>query len=564
MLQSNKNLPVIDHFKDSNIKIMALGGLGEVGKNMYLVEISDEIVIIDCGMIFPDSNYGVDYIIPDFTYLKENEEKIVGLFITHGHEDHIGGIPFLLKQVSIKHIYASRLSLCLIKEKLNEASLDTSPLVEYNDESIYIFKNFEVSFFRTNHSIPDSFGIALKTRLGYILHTGDFKIDLTPISNHTDFTKLLEYSKSGVLCLLSDSTNANVPRFTQSEKNMGENLKSIFSTISGRIIISTFASNLYRVKQIVEASVEQKRKVIVFGRSMEKCLQIAQRLNYITPPAGTIISIKELPFIDPNHLTIISTGSQGEPLAALSRMADGTHKYITINENDTIIFSSSVIPGNQTSINKTINKLYRSKANVIVNSPLVETHTSGHGGETELELMIALTKPKYFVPIHGEYAMLKRHKELAEAVGIDKDNSFILQNGDVLTIHHDKIFQNYRVKSGNVYIDSKGSEISGAIIKERRILSGDGIVSLLLTVNKRNELVKPIQFDSRGFVFMKESFELISKIKKKTKDIYVDFVKRNPKATNSLAENILIYEIGQFIQEQTARKPVILPTILEV
>lgn len=563
-MYTNTELPIIDHFKDSNIKIMALGGLGEVGKNMYLFEISDEIVIIDCGMIFPDSNYGVDYIIPDFTYLKENEEKIVGLFITHGHEDHIGGIPFLLKQVSIKQIYASKLSYCLIKEKLNEASLDASILTEYGDSSVYQFKNFEVSFFRTNHSIPDSFGIALKTRLGYILHTGDFKIDLTPISNHTDFSKLLEYSKSGVLCLLSDSTNANVPRFTQSERNMGDNLRSIFSTITGRIIISTFASNVYRVKQIVEASVEHKRKVIVFGRSMEKCLEIAQRLNYITPPAGTIITVKELPFIDPKHLTIISTGSQGEPLAALSRMADGSHKYITIDANDTIIFSSSAIPGNQTSINKTINKLYRSKATVIVNSPLVETHTSGHGGETELELMLALTKPKYFVPIHGEYGMLKRHKELAMAVGIDKDNIFILKNGDVLTIHHDTIFQNYRVKSGNTYIDSKGFEISGAIIKERRILSGDGVVSLLLTVNKNHELIKPIQFDSRGFVFMKESFELISKIKKKAKDIYLDFASRNPTAPSSLAENILIYEIGQFIQQQTARKPVILPTILEV
>ena len=563
---NNKTIeqPIIDHFKDSNIKIMALGGLGEVGKNMYLIECSDEIVIVDCGMLFPDNNYGIEYIVPDFTYLKENEDKIIGLFITHGHEDHIGGIPELIKNVKINNIYASRLAFYLIKEKLSDLTNKSTNLIEYEDSSIYTFKNFEISFFRTNHSIPDSFGIAIKTRLGYIIHTGDFKIDLTPIANHTDFEKLASYAKSGVLCLLSDSTNANVPRFTQSERRAGDSIKSIFSTITGRIIISTFASNVYRVKQIVEASVETGRKVVVFGRSMEKCLDIAQRLNYITPPKGTLISIKDMEFVNPNKLTIISTGSQGEPLAALSRMADGTHKYVKITENDTIIFSSSAIPGNQDSINKTINKLYRSKATVIVNSPLTETHTSGHGGETELELMIALTKPRYFVPIHGEYAMLKRHKELAILAGVAEENCFILQNGDVLTFHHDMVFQNYRVKSGNSYIDSNNVEVSGSIIKERRLMSEDGVVTLTFLVNNKKELVSTINFSSRGFIFMKESFELISKIKKKTKDIYVDYITRNPDGSLQLAENILIYEVGQFIQSQTNRKPIIVPTILEV
>ena len=564
MLNKNSEQPIIERFKDSNIKIMALGGLGEVGKNMYLIEISDEILIIDCGMLFPDNNYGIEYIVPDFTYLKDNEDKIIGLFITHGHEDHIGGIPSLLKQVKINNIYASRLAFSLIKDKLNESLLSSNNLVEYEDNSIYTFKNFEISFFRTNHSIPDSFGISIKTRLGYIIHTGDFKIDLTPIANQTDFLKLSEYAKSGVLCLLSDSTNANVPSFTQSERKAGESIKSIFAGIKGRIIISTFASNVYRVKQIVEASVLEKRKVIVFGRSMEKCLDVAQRLNYINPPANTFITVKELPFIDPNHLTIISTGSQGEPLAALSRMADGSHKYIKITSNDTIIFSSSAIPGNQDSINRTINKLYRSGANVIVNSPLTETHTSGHGGETELELMIALTKPKYFVPIHGEFAMLKRHKELAVSVGVPKENCFLLQNGDVLTFHHDMVFQNYRVKSGNTYIDSNNVEVNGSIIKERKLMGDDGVVTISLVVNKQKEIIGTIHFDSRGFIFMKESFELISKIKRKVRDIYQGFASRNPAASNTLAENILIYEIGQFIQAQTNRKPIIVPTILEV
>lgn len=564
MLLNTLEQPIIEHFKDSNIKVMALGGLNEVGKNMYLIECSDEIIIIDSGMLFPDNNYGIDYIVPDFTYLKENEEKIVGLFITHGHEDHIGGIPQLLKQVKIPKIYSGRLANYLIKDKLQEHNIKPDLLEEYNDDSIYTFKNFEISFFRTNHSIPDSFGIAIKTRLGYILHTGDFKIDLTPIANHTDFDKISEYAKSGVLCLLSDSTNANVPRFTQSERKTGESIKSIFSTIHGRIIISTFASNVYRVKQIVEASIKENRKVVVFGRSMEKCLDVARRLNYITPPEGTFVSVKDFQYIDPNHLTIISTGSQGEPIAALSKMADGTHKYVKITKNDTIIFSSSAIPGNQESINRTINKLYHSGATVIVNSPLTETHTSGHAGETELELMIALTKPKYFVPIHGEYSMLKRHRDLAISVGIKEENCFILKNGDVLTFHHDSVFQNYRVKSGNTYIDSNNVEVSGSIIKERRLLSSDGIVTLTIVVNNKKEIIKNIQFDSRGFIFMKESFELISKIKKKTREIYQGFIERNPNGSNQLAENILIFEIGQFIQAQTNRKPIIVPTVLEV
>lgn len=564
MLLNTLEQPIIEHFKDSNIKVMALGGLNEVGKNMYLIECSDEIIIIDSGMLFPDNNYGIDYIVPDFTYLKENEEKIVGLFITHGHEDHIGGIPQLLKQVKIPKIYSGRLANYLIKDKLQEHNIKPDLLEEYNDDSFYTFKNFEISFFRTNHSIPDSFGIAIKTRLGYILHTGDFKIDLTPIANHTDFDKISEYAKSGVLCLLSDSTNANVPRFTQSERKTGESIKSIFSTIHGRIIISTFASNVYRVKQIVEASIKENRKVVVFGRSMEKCLDVARRLNYITPPEGTFVSVKDFQYIDPNHLTIISTGSQGEPIAALSKMADGTHKYVKITKNDTIIFSSSAIPGNQESINRTINKLYHSGATVIVNSPLTETHTSGHAGETELELMIALTKPKYFVPIHGEYSMLKRHRDLAISVGIKEENCFILKNGDVLTFHHDSVFQNYRVKSGNTYIDSNNVEVSGSIIKERRLLSSDGIVTLTIVVNNKKEIIKNIQFDSRGFIFMKESFELISKIKKKTREIYQGFIERNPNGSNQLAENILIFEIGQFIQAQTNRKPIIVPTVLEV
>ena len=562
LFKNNSQLPQIESFNDTNIKVMALGGLGEVGKNMYVVECDDEIIVIDSGILFPDNNYGVDFIIPDYTYLKQNEEKIVGLFITHGHEDHIGGIPNLLKAVSIKAVYANGLAISLIRSKIAETNGVSINLIEYTSESIYKFKNFEVSFFKTNHSIPDSHGIAIKTRLGYILHTGDFKIDLTPLSNKTDFEKITDYAKSGVLCLLSDSTNANVTKFTTSEKRIGESIRSIFSTIKGRIIIATFASNVYRVQQIIEASVEAKRKVIVFGRSMEKCVNVAQKLNYIKAPQNTFITAKDFQNVSPEHLTVLSTGSQGEPLAALSRIADGTHKKIKIIPGDTIVFSSSAIPGNQESINRTINKLYKAGANVIVNSPLVDTHTSGHASETELQLMFALTKPKYFVPIHGEFAMQKRHVDLAVETGIPKENCFILANGEVLTFAENKVFCNYSVPSGNTYVDSNHLEISGNIIKERKLMADDGVVSLVFKTDKNFNLIGNIEFFSRGFTYMNNSEQLINNIKQKTRYIYQNYLKKYPKSTKGQIANHIIFEVGTFIEEITGKKPIIIPSIL--
>ncbi len=541
---------------------MALGGLGEVGKNMYLVECNDEIIIIDSGILFPDDTYGIDYVIPDYTYLKINEDKIVGLFITHGHEDHIGGIPNLLRAVNVKAVYATGLAVGLIKAKMSECNGVSINLIEYSDQSVYKFKNFEVSFFKTNHSIPDSHGIAIKTRLGYILHTGDFKIDLTPLTNMTDFGKITDYAKSGVLCLLSDSTNANVNKFTTSEKRIGESIKSIFAAIKGRIIISTFASNIYRVQQIIEASVETKRKVIVFGRSMEKCVNVAQKLNYIKAPQNTFINAKDFQYISPEHLTILSTGSQGEPLAALSRIADGTHKKIKIIPGDTIVFSSSAIPGNQQSINKTINKLYKAGANVIVNSPLVDTHASGHAGETELLLMLALVRPKYFVPIHGEFSMQKRHMDLAIESGIPKENCFILENGEVLTFTDDRVFCNYCVPSGNTYVDSNNFEINGNIIKERKLLADDGLVSLVFKVDGKFNLIGTVEFFSRGFIYMKSSEDLVNQIKQKARTIYTSYIKKYPKATKQQIEYNIILEMGAYLQQATNRKPIIIPSIL--
>ena len=552
---------LVKRFDDSNIKIFALGGLDEVGKNMYCIEIENELLIIDSGIMFPDSNYGVDYIIPDYTYLKNNEDKIVGLFISHGHEDHIGGIPYLLKKVNIPKVYASGIAVTLIKNKLAEHKNINANIIEYKDDSIYKFKHFEVSFFRTNHSIPDSFGIAIKTRLGYIVHTGDFKFDFTPLVRHTDYAKITRYSEEGILCLLSDSTNANISSMSASEKKIGESIKSIFGQIKGRIIISTFASNIYRVQQIVEASVEQGRKVIVFGRSMEKTISVSKKLKYINAPEGTFISMKEFPHLPPNKITILSTGSQGEPLAALSRIADGTHKHIQIMPGDTIVFSSSPIPGNQEAVNRTINKLYKAGCNVIINSPLTDTHTSGHASETELKLMLALTRPKHFVPIHGEYSMLKRHADLAVATGVKKENCFILDNGDVLTINEKGAHISSKVQSGDIYIDSNNFDIDNQIIRERKILSDDGMVSIIFS-SKNNKLNKLPNVISRGFIYVKGSTKLMEEIQKKSYDLYETYYKTAKKFNHTHLANYLTNELTDFIYEKTEKKPMIVPIFM--
>ena len=549
--------------KENNIKVFALGGLGEVGKNMYVIESNNEIIIIDSGILFPDNNYGVDYIIPDYTYLKENENKIVGLFITHGHEDHIGGIPYLLSQVKIPKVYSCGLATGLIKNKLSQYAALHITFEEYNKNSIYTFTDFEVSFFRTNHSIPDSYGIAIKTIYGYILHTGDFKFDLTPIAEHTEYAKITEFSQKGIILLLSDSTNAGVGNLSPSETKISQNIHTIFSNIKGRVLISTFASNVYRVQQIVEASVKAGRKVIVFGRSMEKTINVGQQLKYIKAPEGTFISVGEFPHLPPEKITILSTGSQGEPLAALSRIAEGNHKHIKIIPGDTIVFSSSAIPGNQASINRTINKLYKSGANVIINSPLTDTHTSGHASDSELQLMLCLTRPKYFMPIHGEFAMLKRHVDLAVQTGIRRDNCFILNNGDVLVINKKGISKGDKVQSGNVYIDSNNTLVDTNIIKERKLLSEDGMVSCVFVI-KNNKLINNPQIISRGFIYMKNSEQLINTIQKKAIDAYKEFASVHKKFNTSVLKKYISNELSSLIFDLTERKPIIIPIIMEL
>lgn len=553
----------IHKFKnDDNIRVFALGGLGEVGKNMYCIQQNDEIVIIDSGIYFPDSMYGVNYVIPSFTYLRENEDKIVGLFITHGHEDHIGAIPYLIKEVHIKHIYTSGLAVGLIRSKFDEYGI-SADIIEYDDTSIYKFNNFTISFFRTNHSIPDSFGIALKTKYGYILHTGDFKFDFTPLGPATDFDKLTKLSDEGVLLLLSDSTNANVNKLSLSERKIGESINSLFSSIKGRIIISTFASNVYRLQQIVEASVAFKRKVIIFGRSMEKTINVSTKMKYIKAPPDTFISASDLDMYPPNRLTILSTGSQGEPLAALSRIADGSHKYIKIKEGDTIIFSSSAIPGNQSSINNTINKLYKSGANVIVNSPLHDTHTSGHASSIELQLMLNLCKPKYFMPIHGETAMLKRHIDLAIETGIKERNCFVLKNGEVLTLNDHKCIKQGTVPCGYTSIDGNKKIIDEAIIKQRRNLADSGVVAITFNIRDNHLLDKP-HFSSRGFIYMKQSYELINEIETKALRCANAYLLKHSRFGEKKFKKQMEEEIAAFIYEKVELKPLVVAIVINI
>ena len=550
----------------SSIKVFALGGLCEVGKNMYCIEQGDEIAIIDSGIGFSEVDFGVNVVLQDYTYLKQNEEKIIGLFITHGHEDHIGGIPFLLNEVKIPKIYANPFSIKLINEKLKDFSLlndyNENIIEEYNGESIYTFKNFSISFFRTNHSIPDSYGIAIKTHLGYILHTGDFKFDLTPVSNAFDYFKLTNYSKEGILLLLSDSTNALSNKQTISENRVSASLKNQFSYIKGRIIIATFASNTVRIGQILEAANSCNRRVVIFGRSIEKSISVASSLKYLIPPRGIFVKADEYQNINDENIVILTTGTQGEPLSSLARIANGTHKNIKLKKGDTIIFSSSSIPGNQERINQIINKMYRYNVDILTNSSLSDVHSSGHAYASELQLMLNLTKPKYFMPIHGEYAMLAKHCELAQETGLPARNCFILGNGDVLTLTEDGVTHKTKVPCGNVYVDDNGFIVDSDTIKERRSLSKNGILCLTIPLID-NKLVALPSIVSRGFIYNKTSHDLISEVLDQTCFITNSFLENNECFTNEEINKYIEDELSEFIVELTGRKPILKIIILK-
>lgn len=546
-------------------KIIVLGGLGEVGKNMYCVMHKDAIVIIDAGVSFPESSLmGVDYVVPDFTFLKENEDKIQALVITHGHEDHIGSIPFLIQSVKIPAIYAPIHAKELISAKLQDKNIRYDNLIAYTNDTKLKFKEIEVEFFRVTHSVPDSHGVALTTPDGTVVTTGDYKFDLTPIGPIADLYKMASLGERGVDLLIGDSTNALSEGFSPSESVVDETVGEMFEKHKNqRIIIATFASNVYRIKHIFDTCYKNNRKICIFGRSMENNIRISQENGYIDHKE-ILMSPEEAKNVKAKDLCILCTGTQGEPLAALSRMSNGTHRHIKLTPEDVVIFSSSAIPGNALSIYKTINNLYLKGVKVYTSAGLSELHTSGHANEEEIKLMIRLIKPKYLMPFHGEYRMLKKQANIGIACGIPKENTFIINNGDSLILKNHVITKGPSYSGQDVYVDgNRVGEIGGAVIKDRKIMANDGILVVIANIDmKKNILLLKPNITTRGFILVNENEELIKKIEYKSNEIITKSLE-NKDNINTIKSN-LTEELYSFIYSLTERKPIILPIIIDI
>lgn len=548
-----------------NTKIIPLGGLGEVGKNMYVTAYNDEIIIVDAGVMFPsDELLGIDYVIPDVTFLKENESKIKALVITHGHEDHIGGIPFLLQMVNIPKIYAPNNAKELIEKKLVERNIVYKNLFVYDENTVIKTKYFNIEFFRTTHSIPDSHGLAIDTPDGTIVMTGDFKFDMTPIGPMSNLHKMARIGERGVAVLMSDSTNALSPGASLSESVVDENLGEIFAANKdNRIILATFASNVYRIKHIMETCRKNNRKIALFGRSMENMVDIAIKCGYFKDKS-IIITAEEANHMKPSEVCLLCTGSQGEPLAALSRIASGSHRQITLMPDDVVIFSSSPIPGNTASVSKTINKLYKKGVKVFTNS-MTDIHSSGHANQEELKLMIRLFKPKYFVPYHGEYRMLKMHANLGVMCGVDKGNTFVLENGDVLSLKKNVLYKDGKVQAGEVYVDgSRIGDVGNAVIKDRILMSNNGILVIIANIDTYNKvLMGSPAITTRGYILVNENIDLIRDIQRSAEDIINRELKKKVFNFNDMKSEI-INGLIPILSDKTGRVPIILPIFMEV
>ena len=554
-------------FKKSKLKIIPLGGLHEIGKNITVFEYEDEIVVVDCGLSFPeDDMLGVDLVIPDITYLEKNVDKIKGLVITHGHEDHIGGVPYLLKKINIP-IYATRLAAGLIRNKLDEHKLlRSTKLVEVmQGQTIKLGKNFKIEFIRSSHSIPDSVMLAINTPAGTVLHTGDFKVDYTPIDGKImDFGRIAELGNKGILALMSDSTNAERKGFTMSESSVGEVFDKLFLHCTKRIVVATFASNVHRVQQIVNSAVKYGRKIAVCGRSMINMIETARELGYIECPENIFIDIDMIKNYPDDQLVIITTGSQGEPMSALTRMAAGDHRKVTITPNDLVIISATPIPGNEKFVSKVIDDLMQIGAEVVYSS-LEAIHVSGHACQEEQKLIFALAKPKYFIPVHGEYRQLIAHSETAQSMGIEKENIIMLSNGRVLEINEDGAEFTTTVPSGRVLVDGLGvGDVGNIVLRDRQHLSQDGLIVVVLTMDSdTGEVVAGPDVISRGFVYVRESESIMDDVKSVVKNEIRKCEERGIRDWSTI-KSMVKDNLRDYIFMKTKRNPMIIPIIMEV
>lgn len=553
-------------FKKSNLKIIPLGGLEEIGNNMTIFEYEDEIIVVDCGLEFPtDDMLGVDLVIPDVTYLEKNKDKIKALVITHGHEDHIGAIPYVLKQVNVP-IYATKLTIGLIKNKLEEHKLlRSTKLHEVEAGQTVKFGKMSVEFIRSCHSIPDSVMLAIYTPVGTIMHTGDFKIDYTPINSEiTDLNRIAEIGNKGVLALLSDSTNSERKGYTMSESTVGQEFDKLFVNCTKRIVVATFASNVHRVQQIVNASVANGRKIAVCGRSMINMIETARALGYIDVPENVFIDIDMIKNYPDEQLVIITTGSQGETMSALTRMAAGEHKKIVITPNDLIIISANPIPGNEKSVSKVIDDLLQIGADVVY-SALADIHVSGHACQEEQKLIFALTKPKYFIPVHGEYRQLMAHSETAKMMGVDPKNIFMSTNGRIIELNENEAKQTGSVPCGKVLVDGYGvGDVGNVVLRDRQHLSQDGLIVIVMTMDSSTgEIVAGPDVISRGFVYVKESENLMDEVKKFIRE-EVQMLENKGVRDWSTIKSTLKDHIRDYIFQRTKRNPMILPIIMSL
>jgi ribonuclease J len=550
---------------DSRVQIIPLGGLGEIGKNMTVIRYEDSIILIDAGLMFPEEELlGIDVVIPDISYLLENRDKVKAILLTHGHEDHVGALPYVLKEIDVP-VYGSRLTLGIVEGKLREHDLNKVRLNVVRPRDYIKIGPFEIEFFRVSHSIPDSMGIAIHTPLGIILHTGDIKLDQTPVDGQVvDFRKLAELGERGVLVMMGDSTNADRPGFTMSEKVVGNTFDEMFGKCEGRIIVTTFASNVHRIQQAIATAQKYGRKVAVVGRSMVNNIKISNELGYMDIPDNILVDMEDIGKYPGNELVIVTTGSQGEPMSALTRMATADHRWVGIEVGDTVIISATPIPGNEKLVARTVDLLFRQGAEVIYEKTM-GVHVSGHAAQEELKILLNLIRPRYFIPVHGEYRHLMKHAKLAESLGIPRSRIFVAENGQIIEVGKKKAAITGKVTAGKILVDGLGvGDVGNIVLRDRKQLSQDGIIIVVVTINKDSgEVVAGPDIVTRGFVYVRESEQLIEDSKERVREA-LDVCAKKRITEWAVMKAQIRERLGKHLFEKTGRRPMILPIIMEV